>query len=55
MCSRTEEVEHVFVDEEERNLKSGVLPGGERDLPGAHPETLGNWVEQPYLKQYVRK
>ena len=50
----TKEVEHVFVDEEKRDLKNDVLPSGERHLPGAHSEALGNWVKQPNLKQGVR-
>jgi len=43
----TEEVAHVFVDEEKRDLKGYILPSRERHLPGAHSETLSNWVKQP--------
>lgn len=46
---RTEEVEHVFVNEEKGDLKDGFLPGREGNLPGAHSEALSNWVEQPNL------
>jgi len=42
-----EEMEHVFVNEEERDLECDIFPSGEGNLPGAHSETLGNWVEQP--------
>lgn len=51
---RTEEVEHIFVNEEERDLKSGILPGREGYLPGAHPETFGDRMEQPNLEGWVR-
>ena len=49
----TEEVEHVFVNEEKRNLKDRFRPGREWYLPGAHSKTLGNWVKQPNLRQDV--
>ena len=52
--SLTEEMEHVFVNEEKRDLECGILPSGEGNLPGTHSETLGNWVEQPNLEQEVR-
>lgn len=42
-----EEVEHVFVNEEKRDLENGFLPSWEGDMPGAHSETLGDWMEQP--------
>lgn len=51
---RTEEVEHIFINEKERDLKNGILPRGEGYLPGAHPETFGNRMKQPNLEKRVR-
>lgn len=42
---RTEEVEHVFVNEEKRDLERDILPSREGNLPGTHPETLSDWVK----------
>lgn len=52
--SHTEEVEHVFINEEKRDLKDNLVPGREWYLPGAHSETLGDWVKQPNLGEEVR-
>jgi hypothetical protein len=53
-CLRTKEVEHVFVNKKERDLKRDIPPKRERHLPGAHSESLGNWVKQPNLEQDIR-
>jgi len=50
-----EEVEHVFVDEEKRNLKNGFPPSREWYLPGAHSEALGNWMKQPNERELYGK
>jgi hypothetical protein len=51
---RTEEMKHVFVNEEKRDLERNISPSREGDLPGAHSKTLRNWVKQPNLGQDVR-
>ena len=50
---RTEVVEHVFVNKEERDLKGTFYPSREWYLPGAHSDSLGNWVKQPNLARML--
>lgn len=42
-----DEVEHILINEKERDLKNSILPRREGYLPGIHPETFGNRMKQP--------
>lgn len=46
---RTNEVEKVLEDKEEKDLREDGLPCGEGNLPGRHADTLSQGMEEPNL------
>ena len=49
--ARTEVMEHVFKNEEKRQLGKHSLPRRERNLPGFHANRFGDWVEEEDLEE----
>jgi hypothetical protein len=47
--ARTEVMEHVFKNEEKRQLGKHSLPRGERNLPCIHAKGFGDRVEKENL------